>query len=281
MRKSNETVYANMRWTRNYTKYGTQYQFAVTAEIHSLGGQAPYFSLTGWGKNPKQRDDEWGGACHDDIVAALPHLEKYVKWHLFAWPTGPMHYVANTLYLAGDRDCWGRRASEPSRYEYQVRFGDSLLSARVEKRFWYWLEGLEVGDEPLHTVAVDHDGFRSHYTVSGYDAKWYECPFKDLAAATEFVAALNGDVPMHLDAVPVEFSEGKERELDAARRASVWPEATDEQLCLPTEELKELLVARLDALLDEFQADMNELFGDQITWVKRNEETNDDDDTDD
>jgi hypothetical protein len=46
-------------------------------------------------------------------------------------------------------------------------------------------------------------------------------------------------------------SEGKERQLDEARSAAIWPEATDEELCSP--DLKERLEARLPGLLVEFQ----------------------------
>lgn len=50
--------------------------------------------------------------------------------------------------------------------------------------------------------------------------------------------------------------EGKERELDAARWCAVWPDATDEQLSLPKEELTVLLESRLPQLLADFKADM-------------------------
>lgn len=52
-------------------------------------------------------------------------------------------------------------------------------------------------------------------------------------------------------------SGGKERELDAARRAAIWPEATDDDLCLPG--LKERLEARLPGLIEEFRKDLTEL----------------------
>ena len=50
--------------------------------------------------------------------------------------------------------------------------------------------------------------------------------------------------------------EGKERQFEAARSVAVWPEATDEQLSLPKEELTEILNARLPALMEAFKADM-------------------------
>lgn len=51
---------------------------------------------------------------------------------------------------------------------------------------------------------------------------------------------------------------GKERELDAARRAAVWLDATDEELTAPG--LEERLTARLPKLLEDF-ASMVEGFG--------------------
>lgn len=53
---------------------------------------------------------------------------------------------------------------------------------------------------------------------------------------------------------------GKARDLAAARTSAIWPEATDEQLCLPEEQLTELLNARLPALMAEFRKDI-EAFG--------------------
>ena len=51
------------------------------------------------------------GCIHDEIVKAIPQLAPYIKWHLCS-TDGPMHYIANTIYLAGDRDCCGLRKGE-------------------------------------------------------------------------------------------------------------------------------------------------------------------------
>jgi hypothetical protein len=55
--------------------------------------------------------------------------------------------------------------------------------------------------------------------------------------------------------------EGKERELDAARRFAVWPDATDEELM--SDNLKDKLEARLPALLTEFKKDIEDV---GFTW---------------
>ena len=51
--------------------------------------------------------------------------------------------------------------------------------------------------------------------------------------------------------------DSESRNLDAARRCAIWPEATDAELT--SQNLRELLDARLPKLLEEFQADMQEL----------------------
>jgi len=53
------------------------------------------------------------------------------------------------------------------------------------------------------------------------------------------------------------IGEGKERDLDAARRSAIWPDATDDELTAPR--LKERLQARLPALLAEFRAAVESL----------------------
>ena len=53
--------------------------------------------------------------------------------------------------------------------------------------------------------------------------------------------------------------EGKERDLAAARRCAVWPDATDEELCQERPQLEAALKARLPALLAEFKQAMLEI----------------------
>lgn len=110
------------------------------------------------------------GCIHDVIAREFPEVATYLKWHLCS-TDGPLHYYDNTLYLAGDRDCWGLRA------------GETNATGRV--------------------------------------------------------------------------GQGKERELDAARQAAIWPDATDEELM--ADDLRGRLEARLPALMDEFRAAVESL----------------------
>ncbi len=71
--------------------------FAITGEIDRLEGK-------------RWREDS-GGCIHGEIAKHFPELAPFIKWHLCS-SDGPLHYVANTVYLAGDRDCWGLRRGE-------------------------------------------------------------------------------------------------------------------------------------------------------------------------
>lgn len=55
--------------------------------------------------------DVAGGCCHEEVAKHFPELAPFIKWHLTS-TDGPMHYVANTLFHAGDKDCWGLRKGE-------------------------------------------------------------------------------------------------------------------------------------------------------------------------
>jgi len=78
----------------------------------------------------------------------------------------------------------------------------------------------------------------------------------------EFCQAVNS-CKVEFVVISVEWSEGKVRELDSARHAAVWPEATDEELSVPKEELRRKLEARLPGLLSEFRAAVESL---GFTW---------------
>ena len=64
------------------------------------------FSITG----DVKRSGRWvaGGCLHEDISRVFPELKPLIKWHLTS-SDGPMHYIANTCYHAGDRECYGLR----------------------------------------------------------------------------------------------------------------------------------------------------------------------------
>lgn len=206
-----------------------------------------------------------GGCCHDEIAKAFPELATLIRWHLVS-TDGPMHYVANTVYLAGDRDYNGKRLGEVSATETVVRFGDNPISHKLKKKFLAFLQSaaehngrgrfdFEVIPVPYVTKGGRDYDFAPKYTYGGFAAEWHTCPFDTEREALEFLGALQRCNP-HFETVATAWGKGKARELDAARRVAVWPEASDAELSAEPEALKAALLARLPALLAAFRADV-------------------------
>lgn len=195
-----------------------------------------------------------GGCLHEEIEKHFPEYKPLIRWHLTS-TDGPMHYIPNTVFLAGDKDCWGRRKGEPSRFEHIIKFGDSPISHKVKPKFYKFLKE-NTGKCDFEVTSIEHGSnpvsFNPQYTLKGYGESWHECPFRLEHEADEFCEALNLG-KWELSSIPVEFSKGKERQLDAARNAACWPEATDEELSQETEPLKRALADRLLALMVEFK----------------------------
>ncbi|SDJ26023.1 hypothetical protein SAMN05428983_0868 [Agrobacterium fabrum] len=170
--------------------------------------------------------DEWragawrefgGGAAHDEIAKVFPKLAPLIKWHLTS-SDGPMHYIANTIYHASDRDYNGLLKGERRQ----------IINGRTKQPAWRLMAIGPAGDEfALHEIEKNIDG--------------EEKP----------------DCPYTLEYRPwCRVGEGKARDFAAARNAAVWPDATDEQLSLPRDELKALLESRHGRLMSEFKSDV-------------------------
>lgn len=230
------------------------------------------FAITGSVREPGSRDSSMCGCIHDEITAAFPELAHLVKWHLND-TSGPMHYVANTVYHASDRDHNGRAAGEPCAWDRVIKFGSFPMTTKIKKSFAEWLTAAHAHGEtssatnaarvwPPVPVAVEHEkkpgdtyDFAPKFTFNGFACKWHECPFDSLTEAQQFADALAFGFSFEL--IPTQYSKGKARDLKAARSCASWPDATDAELCAPADELKAALLARLPGLVDAFRADMN------------------------
>lgn len=194
--------------------------FGITAEIHD-----------------KRRRDIAGGCLHDDIVKFFPELAPLLRWHLTS-SDEPLHYVANTVYLAGDRDHNGLRKGE-------VR---PVLNR----------DGLPRWELRAVTSGPHGLGVRISDTPTGREYHGMEHVPLFILTGT----ATGAEPPM----TPVlqwmqatETGEGKARDLVAARSAANWPEATDEDLSADRDTLKAALLARLPALQAEFRRTMESI----------------------
>jgi hypothetical protein len=222
------------------------------------------FAITGETRVPGRSDIEMGGCIHDEIAAHFPELAPLIKWHLTN-ANGPMHYIANTIYLAGDRDHNGKKAGEPCAWSEAVQFGSNPVKHKVGRKFWQFLKdaaphnGRAAYDFEVLPFYHDDNGkpgkyqFGPKYTFGGFADKWHECPFDTEGAAIDFLGALQTCEPKFVQ-TPTLFSEGKARQLDAARNAAVWPDATDAELMQEPEALKAALLARHGDLMAAFRA---------------------------
>lgn len=175
------------------------------------------FAVTGEVRTARRRVEACG-CLHDEIAQVFPELAHLIRWHLCS-TDGPMPYLANALYFAGDRDFNGLRKGE-TRQLHNGSTGEPAwcLKAEIEPGKWvplHELNGIKYANGERPTVEY-RVAYRARETVG----------------------------------------EGKAREFDKARAAAVWPEATDEELSAPREELKAALEARLPALIAAMRADV-------------------------
>ena len=259
--KSQKKLYG----ARVYCEHGETYRIkAVVRYDDQCGNGHNTFSVTcnidRKGKNGQWYDDG-GGAAHDEITKHFPELAPFIKWHLCS-SDGPMHYPGNALYFAGERDCWGLLKGEVRSYAYALKFNDVPITHEVQKPFFNFLQSRH-GKEGAFTIASfvhprEPQTFTPNWTLTGYGSQWHECQFRNERIAQEFCDALNTCRVEFLQ-VPDSWGEGKARELDSARHAAIWPEATDAELRVPADELRATLEARLPALMQEFKVAMESL----------------------
>jgi hypothetical protein len=211
-------LYRRQKWTAR-RKRGKEIFEVVLRFDDQCGNRHMDFSVTGTlYENGK---DVAGGCLHEDVARFFPKLAPLIKWHLVATDQ-PMHYIANTVYHASNRDHNGLLKGE----RRQIRNG-------------------RTGELAWKLAAVDAEGNETENNLSKY---------------ADGNTRPEGQVTLRY--VPwCHEGEGKAREFDHARSSAVWPEATDEQLSVSPEELTAALTARLPALMAEFKRDMVDVCG--------------------
>lgn len=241
--------------------------FAITGDLYEQYPQRGE-PTTIFGQGHRKLWLNAGGCLHELIAERFPNLAPLIKWH-GTTSEGPLWYVENTVYLAGERDHWGllkgEASASPKHQETRIRFGNSPMTHKLGNSFAAWLrEAVKDPAQPFKIVAVEHKDrpgeaykFGPKFTYEGFPREWHTCPFDDIREAEELTAALSKG--HEFLTYPTLFGEGKARELDAARRAAVWLDATDAELSAPATELKAKLEARLPALMAEFRAAVESL----------------------
>lgn len=116
----NRTIKATLRYD-DECKNGHN-TFSITGEVYGPDGDK-HDKRLGPGKYL-----ESCGCVHDQIEKAFPELAHLIKWHLVS-DDGPLHYIANTIYHAGNRDCHGLQKGE----KRQIRNGRTGQLAWIRK----------------------------------------------------------------------------------------------------------------------------------------------------
>lgn len=218
-----------------------------------------------------KRDQVIVSGCIHEIILTADGIPQEVKdlipFHLCS-SDSPMHYRANVMYHASDKDCWGKRRGEATKRDTYAVIGNSTIKHKLQGKMLALAKRLlEIGEQECDIVSAEHKGgpgetykFKPKYTILiGPEEvpRWHECPF-DLVSEAEQWRDACLDRLVRLEQVETEWSEGKERDLEAARSVAVgqWPEGheltlTDEQLM--SDELPAILDARLPILLAEMR----------------------------
>lgn len=254
---------------REYEEDGLRYRIrAILCYDDNCNNGHNSFSITADGRVINSRGNwsyAFGGCCHDKIEKQFPEYSHLIKWHLFD-TTGGIFTIENAIYLASNRDYNGLLKGEPNTrldklfaqfnkvpllYRNEA-FGFMEWARSVPHTSWENMEIIELFDDKEPTKY-------SKFTVGDFPAdKWFKCPFDNEEQATEFIHAMR-DCEVEWVTKHTSWGKGKDRDLRGAREVAIWPEATDEQLSLPEEELKELLLARVPGLVQEFKKDMEAL----------------------
>lgn len=112
-----EKIFAQKKFTKNYKQHGKECNIVATAELHSLGGQHAYFSLTAETREAGRLES--CGMMHDEIIKHFPKLQSAIKWHLVSTDE-PLHYIQNSLYWAGLLGWTDGKKDSPPNYDYLV-----------------------------------------------------------------------------------------------------------------------------------------------------------------
>lgn len=205
------------------------------------------FAITGDVRDSRYRGSRGevaGGCVHDEIAKAFPELAPLIRWHLTS-SDGPMHYFANTVFHAGDRDHNGLREGEKRQ----------LVNGRTKEKVW-------------ELVAINAEGIGISATPTGDEYRHNETVPLFILQTT-----CDGDAPRL--ATPILrwepqwiVGKGKARDLDAARRTAVWPDASDAELSVEPEALKLALAKRHAFLVANFKQDM---IGAGFIWTDASE----------
>lgn len=113
------------------------------------------FAITGEIGGTRQNPDMCG-CIHDEIAEHAPELAHLIKWHLVS-SDGPMHYVANTLYHASEKDCHGLLKGEKQiiSYAHYLQVNNSPYLHKLDKRLKAFIDSTGMSSEAWEQVQIE------------------------------------------------------------------------------------------------------------------------------
>jgi hypothetical protein len=162
------------------------------ADIHTVtiryddrcGNGHNSFSITAEGR-------DMGGCCHKEVVAAFPHLAKFIKWHSTS-SGGPMHYISNTVYHASARDCWGGKKGDVRWTEFGLKGKNGLPVVDKNGKAVAWKKedeaqtvAAQMGAEVVEVPWRFHEGKERDLDAARSCAVWPEATDAQLMAEPE------------------------------------------------------------------------------------------------
>ncbi len=174
------------------------YHHSITATVRyddDCGNGHNTFAITGDDHSP--RGGSSGGMLHDLIAEHFPELKPYLKWHLVS-SDGPMHYVANTIYFAGDKDHNGLAKGEVKQ----------LINGKTKQLAWKLADGgvghryIDADEQPEGYVPWTRtgEGKARELDYARSSAVWPEATDEDLTAP-----GLKERLEARLPALMIEF----------------------------------------------------------------------------
>jgi len=219
-----------------------------------------YFSITG--DIVVSESCDRCGCIHDEIKKHFPELKPFIKWHLFNKDTGPIHYIANTLYFSRDREDMSKDVGEPIKFDEYLKFDKYPFHFEEQsKGFWNYLNSVDDFNK-IDIKKIKHsdrnEDYFCNYSLEGFldscdPYKWSNAPFSNELQAKDFLNALR-DSRFSIVKIPTKFNKALEPEIDKAREHAIWKDASLDQL-QSEEELEEHLIE----LKKKYKEDMEKL----------------------
>lgn len=247
-------------FTKNITWEGKPHVIKVTLRYNDeCNNGHNTFSITGEiRKNENCKYCECGGCIHDEIKKYFPEFKHLIKWHLVS-SDGPMHYIANTIYWAKDREYMNKPIGEPIKFEKALKFKTIPLIFNFKNSFYDFITSVKNWND-VKIVTLEHKqdkynySYSPNYTFEGTSStEWCQGEFNTMQKATEWLEMFK-TFDFEIIQMPIKWNEAKEPNLKNARSCARWEDATLEQLQSETE-----LKKRLPKLMKEFREDIEKL----------------------